>query len=385
MKKIIIIFLILILCGCNKNYPNTIIKLNENLNIEYANKIYLYDLFTITNGTIITENYLIDTSYLGKKQITFDYKNSNNKKKKYSFEINIVDTTPPLILSESTYTIEKGETFDIKNKPLCGDNYDKNITCIIKGNYNTNKVSNYNLKFIAKDSNNNYSEKDFTLVVKDHIDKPIYNPKPKYIKDLTKTYKTNENEIGIDVSTWQGDIDFKKVKESGIDFVMIRIGYGYNRDNENILDNKFIQNIKNAKYAGLKVGIYFYSYARNETEAKNQANWVINMLNNEKLDLPIAFDWEDWEEFNSYNISFTDLNNIAKTFIETIEKKGYDGMLYGSATYLHRIWNLNDYKIWLAHYTNKTDYPNKYNMWQLTNSGVVDGIDSFVDIDILYN
>ena len=102
MKKIIIIFLILILCGCNKNYPNTIIKLNENLNIEYANKIYLYDLFTITNGTIITENYLIDTSYLGKKQITFDYKNSNNKKKKYSFEINIVDTTPPLILSEST-------------------------------------------------------------------------------------------------------------------------------------------------------------------------------------------------------------------------------------------------------------------------------------------
>ena len=60
-------------------------------------------------------------------------------------------------------------------------------------------------------------------------------------------------------------------------------------------------------------------------------------------------------------------------------------MLYGSATYLHRIWNLNDYKIWLAHYTNKTDYPNKYNMWQLTNSGVVDGIDSFVDINILYN
>ena len=73
---------------------------------------------------------------------------------------------------------------------------------------------NYNLKFIAKDSNNNYSEKDFTLVVKDHIDKPIYNPKPKYIKDLIKTYKTNENEIGIDVSTWQGDIDFKKVTDA---------------------------------------------------------------------------------------------------------------------------------------------------------------------------
>ena len=166
---------------------------------------------------------------------------------------------------------------------------------------------------------------------------------------------------------------------------MIRIGFGHNNKKENVLDNKFLQNIKNAKKAGLKVGIYFYSYAENEKQAKDQANWIIKTLNNEKLDLPIAFDWEDWEEFNNYNLSFIDLNNMAKVFFDTLNEKGYETMLYGSATYLNHIWDTANYKIWLAHYTTKTNYSNKYDMWQLTSSGVVNGIDGNVDINILYN
>lgn len=384
MKRIIIFVLVILLCGCN-NKNTTIINLNKNLNIEVGESVYLYDLVNIKNGSFITKNYLIDTSKLGNKKIAFNYETNNNKKEKYSFKVNIIDTTPPVILSNSTYEIEKGKKFNISSSPLCGDNYDRNIKCEILGDYNTNKIGSYKLKFSATDTSKNKTEKDFTLIVKDKINSSSYNPSSKYLKDIIKNYKTNKNEIGIDVSTWQGDIDFNKVKEDGASFVMIRIGFGHNNRNENVLDNKFLQNIKNAKKAGLKVGIYFYSYAENEKQAKDQANWIIKTLNNEKLDLPIAFDWEDWEEFNNYNLSFIDLNNMAKVFFDILNEKGYETMLYGSATYLNHIWDTTNYKIWLAHYTTKTDYSNKYDMWQLTSSGVVNGIDGNVDINILYN
>lgn len=384
MKKIIILILVILLCGCgNKN--TTIINLNKNLNIEVGESVYLYDLVNIENGSFITKNYLIDTNKIGTKDISFTYKASNNKNEKYSFKVNIIDTTPPVILSDTTYEIEKGKKFNINSRPLCGDNYDRNIKCEIIGNYDTNKIGSYQLKFRAVDTSENKTEKNFTLVVKNKINSSSYNPSPKYLKDIIKNYKTDKNEIGIDVSTWQGNIDFNKVKEDGVSFVMIRIGFGYDNKGKNILDNKFLQNIKNAKNAGLKVGIYFYSYAENEAQVKEQANWIIKTLNNEKLDLPIAFDWEDWGEFNNYNLSFIDLNKMAKVFFDTLNEKGYETMLYGSATYLYRIWDTTNYKIWLAHYTTKTDYPDKYNMWQLTSSGIVNGIDGYVDVNILYN
>ena len=90
MKKIIILILVILLCGCN-NKNTTIINLNKNLNIEVGESIYLYDLVNITNGSFITKNYLIDTSELGNKKITFNYETNNNKKEKYSFKVNIID------------------------------------------------------------------------------------------------------------------------------------------------------------------------------------------------------------------------------------------------------------------------------------------------------
>mgnify|MGYP001103232300 CR=1 FL=1 len=113
MKKIIILILVVLLCGCgNKN--TTIISLNKNLNIEVGESVYLYDLVNIENGSFITKNYLIDTNKIGTKDISFTYKASNNKNEKYSFKVNIIDTTPPVILSDTTYEIEKGKKFNIK-------------------------------------------------------------------------------------------------------------------------------------------------------------------------------------------------------------------------------------------------------------------------------
>lgn len=112
--------------------------------------------------------------------------------------------------------------------------------------------------------------------------------------------------------------------------------------------------------------------------------WVSRQLFPYKLDLPVVFDWECYHLFNSFDISLYDLNQIADSFLKVIERNGYRPMMYGSKNYLQEIWNLLEYDVWLAHYTKKTDYSGDYKMWQFTNVGIVPGIDSFVDIDLLF-
>jgi len=191
--------------------------------------------------------------------------------------------------------------------------------------------------------------------------------------------------IGVDVSSWQEEIDWKKAKNAGVEFAIIRIGFGHTNSGELKMDKQFQNNIKNAKKNGIKVGLYFFSYAENEVQAKQHAEWIVKQLDGQKIDLPIAYDWENWGSFNSYKMSFYRVHNSAQVFINTLEKHGYKGMLYSSAYYLTRLWGSNFKNQWLAYYTDKNDYTEKpFMMWQATSSGKVDGIPGFVDIDILY-
>ena len=150
------------------------------------------------------------------------------------------------------------------------------------------------------------------------------------------------------------------------------------------LDTQFERNIIEANRVGIPVGIYFYSYASTPEESVNDALWVIEQLNGHKVDLPIAYDWEDWDDFNDYNVSFYGLTHTAEVFLDTVGIAGYDGLLYSSKTYLEKIWLDIDYEIWLAHYTSKTNYEGDYRFWQLCNNGRVEGITGDVDIDIMY-
>lgn len=392
MKKILLIICLLFLvCGCNKEekeiIPSNEITAKKDLTFEYAEKVKLYDLVNSDRG-IIDNNDYIDTYKLGNNEITINYTNSKNEKDKVNVTYNIVDTTKPIILLSSSITAYKGNNINLVNSGICADNYDKKPNCYIEGKYDINKVGKYNLKYIAIDSNNNKNEKKFTLNVKEKKKTSSGNntstTKKKYlIEDLIKEHKNDKTMIGIDVSSWQSDIDFKKVKDSGVEFVIIRIGFGH-KNGEIIYDSRFSEYLKSAKENGLKVGLYFYSYAKNVKESSEQAKWIIEALNGESLDLPIAFDWEIFSGFNNYNLSLTDLNLIGESFIKEINNAGYEGMLYGSKYYLENMWNLNDYKIWLAHYTNKTNYKGDYYIWQLSNTGKVDGIKGDVDLDILY-
>lgn len=346
----------------------------NNLVFEYNQKVKISDIIPIRN-----DNYL-DTLTLGKRKIQYS-------QDKYIYNINysVVDTTPPLVLINNNYTYEIGDKDNLNKRILCADNYNKKPNCYIKGNYDFNNTGIYKLKYIATDSNNNKTEKDFTVTIKEKSKNKKTSQKSNLnIKDVIKKYKNDNTMIGIDVSAWQGDIDFNNVKDENVEFAMIRVGYGYNSENENILDKRFYDNFAKAKESNIKIGLYFYSYAKSEKEAISQADWIVNKLNKQNIDLPIAFDFEDWQNFNSYNLSLTDLNNIAQAFMNRIEKHGYKSMLYGSYYYLQNIWDTQNKNIWLAHYSDKTDYPNEYQIWQLSNVGKVNGINTDVDINVLY-
>ena len=385
MKKLFI-FTLIFLVGCMNN--NVITKDDENtnnieitqdLNFEYASNIYLHDLIK-SDTKIISENTLIDTSSIGEHEVTIKYEYDSVKS--LNIKYNVVDTTKPVInLSNmSTYV---GKEVDFISNIMCGDNYDRELNCEIIGEYDINKIGTYLLTAKATDSSNNTNEKNFKLTVKEKKNSSSYtNPSYYYFSDLIKTYKSDKTELGIDVSSWQGDINWEKVKAAGCDFAMIRVGFGH-KNGELVFDSKFKNNLKNAKNAGVKVGLYFYSYAKTTAEAKDQAKWIIDYLNGESLDLPIAFDWEIWNGFSKYKLNFNDLNQIAKAFIDEVNKSGYEGVIYGSAFFQNHVWNLNS-RTWLAYYTSNNDYDKPYFMWQLSSQGKISGINSYVDLNVLY-
>ena len=162
------------------------------------------------------------------------------------------------------------------------------------------------------------------------------------------------------------------------------MGYQTDYDGENVIDPYFIANIEGAKRVGLPVGIYYYSYAKNIKQAKEQAEWVKEQIKQYEIELPIAFDWESWNSFNKAGMSFYTINKAANVFLDTLVENGYKGLLYSSKNYLEKIWYPTEHDTWLAHYTSQTNYQGKYSIWQMCDTGRIDGINTNVDVDIMY-
>lgn len=394
-KKIILTILIIaIIAGIciwlyldikeNQRIDAEAVTLSENLTIEFGKKAKVSDFIENLNGTLLND-YEIDTEYLGQKDFTFEFLNIKNKKRKATFSLTVVDKTKPQIFSGSSYTVEVGYEKKLEDVLLSGDNVDDNPSREIIGEYDFNTIGDYNLTYVVTDSSNNKTSKNFVLHV---IEKPTTSPnttrKDNYLNDIINNYKTENTKIGIDVSKWQEEIDWEKVKNSGVEFAIIRVGYQTEYDGEYVVDPYFIQNIEGAKAVGLPVGIYFYSYAKTVEQATEQAEWVTEQLSDYEIDLPIAFDWESWTSFNTTGMSFYTINKVANTFLDKLTDNGYKAMLYGSSSYLKDIWYPSKYDTWLAHYTSKTNYDGDYFLWQMCDTGRVDGIDNYVDVNIMY-
>ena len=361
----------------------------DNLDIEVYSDVKLKSLIKNINGKLI-KNKKINTTKLGKQEITFKYINEENLKVAYSFNINIVDITPPMINYTKNLTLYKGANTDIKNKFFCGDNYDDKPTCEIIGDYDLNEIGDYNLTFKASDKSGNEAKNNFTLHIIERKEKnentsASTNPQITQFSVVKEKYKNKDTKIGIDVSHHQGIIDYEKVKEAGVEFVFIKVGSQKGKNGDYYLDNKFKENIEGFNKVGIPIGIYFFSYADSNKEAQRQATWVLKQIKNYKIDLPIVFDWENWSNYREYNLSFYHLTKMANTFINKVEDKGYYGMIYSSKNYLEKVWFKSNTNIWLSPYTSQTNYEGEYKVWQICDNGKIDGInDNYVDIDIMY-
>lgn len=183
---------------------------------------------------------------------------------------------------------------------------------------------------------------------------------------------------GIDVSKHQGSIDWGKVKNDGIEFAIIRIGYGGSAP---VKDERFEENYKNAKANGLKIGTYLYSYADSESDVKKEYEAVIDWLGGRALDLPVYYDVEDKK---MSVLSKSVLSNYVKTFCVKIEEAGYWAGIYASKNWLENKLNMTtikDYTVWVAQWASNCTYQGAYAMWQFTSDGSVNGISGRVDMN----
>ena len=164
------------------------------------------------------------------------------------------------------------------------------------------------------------------------------------------------------------------------------MGYQKGFDGEVLLDPYFEQNVNGCRQNNIPIAIYFSSYAKSKEESQNHAKWVYENLQKMNLaNLTVAFDWENWNSFNTLGISLNNINDIADIFMEECENFGLKSMLYGSKTYLEEVWqNSNNYPIWLANYVSKTTYEKPYKLWQICQTGKISGITGNIDINVFY-
>lgn len=211
--------------------------------------------------------------------------------------------------------------------------------------------------------------------------------------------ETSDITMGIDVSKYQGNIDWKKVKESGVEFAMIRVGYRAKSTGEIFEDPTARYNMQEAQAAGIKIGAYFFSSAITAEEAKAEAVFTENLIAKYRITYPVAYNCEDFlsPDSRQYGLDAALRTSLASSFLDEIAAAGYTPMFYASKGELdgNTQWNTDilesKYKIWVAQYpdqpypaTNESSYSGIHAMWQYTSQGIVAGISKKTDVNIAY-
>ena len=195
---------------------------------------------------------------------------------------------------------------------------------------------------------------------------------------------------GVDVSKWQGNIDWEKVKADGYDFAVLRLGYrGYSEAGGMEIDERFYQNIQGAQTAGMDVGVYFFSQAINEDEAFAEAEFVLNALEGYDLQFPIVYDPELIRDqpARTNNVTGEQFTKNTLVFCEAIKEAGYEPMIYSNMYWEAFLFNMEElqvYPFWYADYEPVPQTPYNFVMWQYSETGSVDGISGNVDLNILF-
>ncbi len=199
---------------------------------------------------------------------------------------------------------------------------------------------------------------------------------------------TANSKVGIDVSKWNGEIDWDKVKNAGVEYAIVRAGYRGSKSGSLVEDPLFAANMKGAAASGMPVGIYFFTQAVNEVEAVEEASVVLSLIRDYKIDYPVFIDTEGAGGAGRADALDPETRTlVCEAFCRTIENAGYDAGVYASRNwYNNNLYTerLENYVIWLAEYRGVPLYQGYYRMWQYTSKGRIDGIDGNVDMNISY-
>ncbi|MCH5353028.1 MAG: glycoside hydrolase family 25 protein [Acutalibacter sp.] len=234
-----------------------------------------------------------------------------------------------------------------------------------------------------------------TLIPKFDLPKNPYDMKKFIIRDGLTRYDDAKACMGVDVSEYQGNIDWAQVKNAGIDFAILRVGYRGMTQGLLNEDSTFQQNYDGATAAGLDVGVYFFSQAVTEAEARAEADFALNLLDQRELTYPVVFDWESptpserlsAEDLRAYGMSGEAVTKIGTAFCEKVKEAGYTPCVYFNKHQAYHFFDLDqwkDYDMWYAEYARIPSMYYSYRMWQYTSEGEVPGIDSGVDVNICF-
>lgn len=196
--------------------------------------------------------------------------------------------------------------------------------------------------------------------------------------------------LGIDVSEYQPEVDWNKVKEAGADFAMVRLGFrGYGEAGNLVEDSMFKKHIEEAKKAGLDVGVYFFSQAINDEEAAKEAEFVLERIKDLEINCPVAYDVEEikFDEARTDNLDAEQFTKNCKIFCDTVEAAGYDTMIYANMKWLAFTLDMEElagYDKWYADYESIPQNPYEISMWQYTETGAISGIAGNVDLNIWF-
>ena len=232
--------------------------------------------------------------------------------------------------------------------------------------------------------------RDQQLLVLEGVDKNTYDPTAFTTDSQGWIHYEKDGQpaaLGIDVSVYQGEIDWQQVSDAGIDFAMIRVGYrGYSQGTLQ-MDERFQANIEGALAVGLDVGVYFFSQATTVAEAEEEADFVLEAIRSYPIRYPVAFDWEyiTTDEARTNGMDGHGITQCANAFCELIQVAGYTPMVYFNQDMGYLVYpldQLDQYSFWLAEYDSKPDFYYDFEMWQYTHTGTVPGIEGNVDMNL---
>lgn len=208
-------------------------------------------------------------------------------------------------------------------------------------------------------------------------------------ENMELQFDNGSAKLGIDVSKWNEEIDWAAVREAGIEFAIIRCGYRGASTGALVIDPRYEENIEGAIEAGIPVGVYFFTQARDEIEAVEEASMVIRLIEDYDVDYPVFLDSESaGGKGRADGLDSDERTRAHRAFLQTIQAAGYETGVYASRNWLNDrldMTQLSDYRIWLAEYADVPTYDEYYyHMWQYTSKGTVNGISTNVDLNLCY-